>query len=173
MKQLVWLADGLSELAGKISAWALFVIGFCICYEVFARYLFNAPTIWVSEVTMQLQIWAVFLTAGYVLKHREMIRIEIILKDHTSVWRKLAETFSIFMIFVFATPAIYYGFEIWMRAVKSGHTTDSFLAIPKWVTEGAVWIGFTILAIQALAELWRIWTVGIPAASDDPLEGAH
>ena len=59
------------------------------------------------------------------------------------------------------------------RAVESGHTTDTILRIPKWITEFAVWGGLSVLSLQAMAELWRIWAEGIPEADDDPLEGSH
>lgn len=171
MHSLIRLIDGASEITGKVSAWSLFAIGFFITYEIVMRYVFIAPTIWVDEVSRILQIWVVYLAAAYVLKHREMVTIEIILSDPTTLRRRLAETFAIIMLLIFAGVAMYYGFQLWLKETLAGHTTDTYLAPPLWVTHAPVWVGSALLILQALVELYRVWFVGIP--KDDIMEGAH
>ena len=179
MSAFIRVIDAISEFAGKLCAWMFFAIGLFITYEIIVRndamraLLGTAPTIWVDEVSRVMQVWASYLAAAYVLKHREMVTIEIILNDRTSVARRLAETLSLIMLFIFAGTAAYYGFGLWLKSTLAGHTTDTFLAPPKWLTHGSVWIGFALLFAQGLAELTKIWTLGIPAADDDPLRGSH
>ena len=72
------IVDAITEFTGKLSAWCLVAIGFFITFEIVMRYVFIAPTIWVDEVSRILQIWVVFMAAAYVLKHREMVTIQII-----------------------------------------------------------------------------------------------
>ena len=105
MNRIVRSVDALSEWTGRFSAWIFFVIGLCITYEVLMRYVFTAPTIWVDEVARVMQIWAAYLGAAYVFKHRKMITIEVILKDPSTVRRRLAETLAIIMLMVFVVPA--------------------------------------------------------------------
>ena len=62
-------------------------------------------------------------------------------------------------------------FELWLKATLAGHTTDSFLAPPKWLTHGSIWVGFSLLIAQGAADMWRIWTVGIPDTK--PLDSEH
>ncbi len=171
LRRIIRLIDGASEVAGFISAWSLFLIGFFITYEIVMRYVFTAPTIWVDEVSRILQVWVVYLAASYVLKHREMVTIEVILSDPTTLRRRLAETFAIAMLFIFAGVAMYYGFQLWLKETLAGHTTDTYLAPPKWLTHAPVWVGSLLLILQGLVELYRVWTEDIPA--DDILEGAH
>ncbi len=179
MSVLIRTIDAISELAGKLCAWMFFAIGLFITYEILVRsdamrFLFGtAPTIWVDEVSRVMQVWAAYLAAAYVLKHREMVTIEIILNDPASLARRLAETLALIMMFIFAGAAVYYGFGLWLKSTLAGHTTDSFLALPKWLTHGSVWFGFGLLFLQGFAELYKIWTIGIPAKSDDPLRGSH
>ena len=77
------------------------------------------------------------------------------------------------MLFIFGGVAAYYGFELWLKATLAGHTTDSFLAPPKWLTHAAVWVGFLLFIAQGFAELCKIWTIGIPEPDDNPLVGSH
>lgn len=179
MPHLVRVVDATSEFTGKLCAWLFFAVGLFITYEIFVRndlvraLLGTAPTIWVDEVSRIIQVWVAYLAPAYLLKNRGMITIEVMLKDPTTLARRLAETLAIAMLFVFAGVAVYYGFGIWLKATLAGHTTDSFLAPPIWLTYGSIWTGFSLLILQGIVELYRIWTVGIPGSPGDPLEGAH
>ena len=154
---LMQTIDAVSEWLGKLCAWCLFAIGFFITFEVLMRYVFNAPTIWVDEISRVLQVWVVFLATPYVLKHREMISIDVLLRDPNTLRRRLAESFSIVVLFVFISVAVYYGFELWLKATLAGHTTDTYLAPPKWFTHAPVWVGGTLLLLQAVTQLVRVW----------------
>ncbi len=145
-----------------------FAIALFVTYEVVMRYVFNAPTIWVDEVSRIMQIWATYIAGAFVLKHREMIVVEVAFHDHTTVWRKLTETLAILMITLFCVMACWYGFELWIKATRLGHTTDSFLGPPKWLTHGSIWIGFGLLLLQSIVELVRVWTIGVPKSSHEP-----
>lgn len=158
MHFFVRFIDCLSEQAGRLCAWLFFAIGLFVCFDVVMRYFFNAPTIWVDEVSRILQIWATFLAAGYVLKHGEMITIDIAFRNRHSLSRRLAETLALVMLFIFAGTAIWFGFQEWLKATMAGHTTDSFLAPPKWLTHASIWVGCGLLFLQGLAALYRIWS---------------
>ncbi|RMF01523.1 MAG: TRAP transporter small permease [Alphaproteobacteria bacterium] len=173
MRRLARVIDAVSEAGGRLSAWIFFAIGLSITFEVVMRYVFTAPTIWVDEISRILQVWAAYLAAAYVLKHRAMVTIEVFFEDPTTLRRRLAETLGLVMLFLFAGVAVYYGFGLWLKATLAGHTTDSFLAPPKWFTEASIWVGFGLLFLQGLVELWRIWTEGIPLDDDDPAAGTH
>ena len=168
---LARIIDGISEFTGKLCAWCLFLIGFFITYEVIMRYVFNAPTVWVDEISRVLQVWVVYLAAAYVLKHREMVTIEVILTNPNTIWRRLAETLAVVVLFIFAGVACYYGYQIWLKATLAGHTTDTYLAPPKMITHAPVWVGSALLMLQGAVQLYRVWTEDLP--EDDVMEGAH
>ncbi|MEM7194923.1 MAG: TRAP transporter small permease [Pseudomonadota bacterium] len=156
---LIRVVDTVSEFLGKLCSWCLFAIGFFITFEVVMRYVFNSPTVWVDEISRVLQVWVVFLATPYVLKHREMITIDVFLRDPQTLNRRLAESFSIIVLFIFMSVAVYYSFEIWLKSTLAGHTTDTYLAPPKWFTHAPVWVGGAMLLLQGLAQLTRIWIV--------------
>lgn len=168
---MIKFIDRLSEVAGKIAAWMYFIIGVIVTYEVFTRYVFTSPTIWVDEVSRIMQIWATYLGAAFVLKHRQMIVIDIAFRNPNTMIRKAVETFSLLVIIMFCAVATWYGFELWLYATLRGHTTDSYLGTPRWLTDSSIWIGFGLLAVQAAAEIVKVWTQGI--AETDITNGAH
>lgn len=162
LKRFIQTIDILSEYLGKFCAWCLFAIGFFITYEVIMRYAFNSPTIWVDEISRVLQVWVVFLAAPYVLKHREMITIDVMFRNPNTLGRRLAETLSLIVLFLFMGVAVYYGFSIWLKATLAGHTTDTYLAPPKWLTHAPVWLGGSLMMLQGIVQLVRIWAEPIP-----------
>ncbi|KZK90991.1 Tripartite ATP-independent periplasmic transporter, DctQ component [Pseudovibrio sp. Ad5] len=165
---VIKLIDHISEFSGKLAAWVFFAIGFFICYEVVSRYVFNSPTVWVDEVSRIGQIWGAYLAAAFALKHREMIVIDVAFRRPDTVLRKVVETFSILVILIFCITAVWYGYGLWLKSTLRGHTTDTYLALPKWFTHASVWVGFALLGLQSIAEAVKIWRDGVPA--DDTLQ---
>ncbi len=168
---MIKFIDQVSEATGKFAAWMFFAVGIFITYEVFMRYVFTSPTIWVDETARIMQIWATYLGGAFALKHRQMIVIDVAFRDPGSFPRKIIETFSLLIIIIFCAVATYYGYELWLKATLKGHTTDSYLGTPKWLTHASIWIGFGLLLLQALAEIIKVWTIGIP--EKDITGGTH
>ncbi len=168
---MIKFIDRISEVSGKLAAWMFFAIGVFITYEVFMRYVFTSPTIWVDETSRIMQIWATYLGAAFALKHRQMIVIDVAFRNPHSNLRKIIETFSLVIIIIFCAVATWYGFELWLNSTLKGHTTDSYLGTPKWLTQASIWVGFGLLLLQAISEIIKVWTLGIP--DTDIIEQSH
>jgi TRAP-type C4-dicarboxylate transport system permease small subunit len=168
---IIHVIDKTSEVAGRLAAWLFVFIALSICYEVVARYFFNSPTIWVDEVARITQVWAAYLSAAYILKRRRLIVVELAFHDTTSATRKISESFALVIIIVVCVIAVRFGYTEWLEKTLKGATSASFLSTPKWATLSSIWIGFGLLFLQSIIEIWRVWTVGIPPS--DPSLGAH
>ncbi|GAB56609.1 TRAP transporter, DctQ-like membrane protein [Glaciecola punicea ACAM 611] len=168
---IVQVVDKISEVAGKLAAWLFVLIALSISYEVVVRYFFNRPTIWVDEVSTIAQVWATYLGAAYILKRRKLIVVELVFHDTMTLTRKISESFALLVIVCVCLIAVRYGYSEWLDKTLKGATSASFLATPKWATLSCIWIGFGLLCLQSIVELWRIWTVGIP--DSEKSLGAH
>jgi C4-dicarboxylate transporter DctQ subunit len=166
MYALLKTIDQVSECAGKLAAWLFFAVGFFITYEVFMRHVFIMPTIWVDEVSRIIQIWAAYLAAAFALKHRQMVVIDLICREEGTLARKWLDSFALLLVIVFSAVAVYYGFELWLKSTLRGHTTDTYLALPKWFTQASIWVGFGLLLLQAVAEAIKIWSPALPCSMD-------
>jgi len=158
---MIKVIDNISEFFGKLSAWLFFFIGLIVTYEVATRYIFDSPTIWVDEVSRISQIWATYIGLAYALKHKDMIVIDIAFKNHNSLSRKIVETLSLIVIIAFSAITVKYGFDIWLDSTLKGHHTDTLLGLPKWFTQASIWVGFLILCVQAIVEIYKVWAKGI------------
>lgn len=148
--------DRLSDSLGLLSGWMFFAVGGMIVWEVAARYLFNAPTIWAEEMARFFQLWATYLAAATVLRHRGLIRISIVIDRLGPGARRVAELFSLSAIAAFSALAIWYGWTIAADSLAVGRTSSTMLDVPSWLTEIAVPVGFGLLLMQCLVEIGRL-----------------
>ncbi len=156
------MMDRLSGLLARLSAWAFFLVGLMICYEVALRYFFNAPTVWAEEMSRFVQLWATYLAAAWALRHRQLIRIGLVIDRLSASTRRWLELFSLLVIAVFSGIAVWYGTWIAWDSVVQSRTTSTMLDVPAVLTEAAIPVGFTLLAVQALSEMVRVWRAGAP-----------
>lgn len=158
MQSIIRLTDLLSEVTGRLAGWLFFCVGIFVTYEVVMRYVFLSPTIWVDEISRIIQVWATFMATAYVLKHRQHIIIDLTFRNVESVQRRIVETFSLLVIAFFGLVAAKYGWDLWLKSTLAGHTTDSYLAVPKVYIQSSIWFGFGLVSLQALVEIIKVWT---------------
>lgn len=150
--------DNLSDWCGRLAAWLFFIIGGIIVFEVVARYAFLSPTIWGEEMSRFLQIWATYLAAAHVLRKRKLIAIDVMVSKMNPLFQKICESCALLVIIVFCIVAVIYGIDIVIDSVRVGRATSTMLAVPSWMSELAIPVGFGLILVQALTELHRTVT---------------
>ncbi|MCP4690943.1 MAG: TRAP transporter small permease subunit, partial [Desulfobacterales bacterium] len=100
MKKILKIIDGISEWSGKIFSYLLWPGVAVLVYEVVARYVFNAPTIWAHGTTQRIFAVYYFICGAYISLHGSHIRMDI-LYDRFSL-RKKAILDIIGFLFFFA-----------------------------------------------------------------------
>ena len=156
MPRFCALVDGLSDVLGRLAAWLYFLTGGLLGYEVAARYLFNAPTIWVQEIAQLLLLWATFLAIGRALRHDQHIRINALEARLSVTVQRWFRGFSLLFIATLCLLVVYYGGDILGDSFQRGRSTGTMLNIPNWWAEAVIPIGFGVLFLQAIAQLLRL-----------------
>ena len=149
------LIDNVSEQFGRLAAVLFFIIGLMISYEVVARYVFSAPTSWAEEGARLLQLWATYLAMGIVLQRNGLIRITAMTGMLGASGRRVLEIISLLWILIFCAYAFWLGLKVVIESIEIGRATATMNQVPKFWTESSIPIGFFILMIQVLAQLWR------------------
>jgi C4-dicarboxylate transporter DctQ subunit len=159
------LVDRLSDGFGRLAAWLFFATGAMITYEVLARYVFNAPTIWAAEISQLFLLWGTFLAMARPLHRGEHIRITVLtgLLDPTA--RRVMEIASLGFVAVFAAAIAWFGTDIAVDSYVRGRSAGTMLDIPNWWSEAVIPVGFTLLFAQCLVEMVRLARGG-PLAAD-------
>jgi TRAP-type mannitol/chloroaromatic compound transport system permease small subunit len=75
-----WLLtiDRFSAALGKIFAWCIVLLTGAIVYEVFARYLFRAPTAWAFDVSYMLYGTLFMMAGAYTLSREGHVRADFL-----------------------------------------------------------------------------------------------
>ena len=162
--------DRLSGWLAALAAWLFFATGLMLGWEVGARYLFTAPTIWAEELSRLFLVWGTFAGAAALVHRREHIRITILTDVLPQAARTVLAVASLLIVASFGAGVAVFGFEIAWDSYARGRTTGSMLDIPLAWSQAAVPFGGALLLLQALVEAVRVARQGAapPARADDP-----
>ena len=147
--------DYLSRWLATVAAWLFFATGLMLGYEVAARYLFTAPTIWAEELSRLFLVWGTLAGAAALIHRRDHIRITILTDVLPQGARSVLEAFSLLVIAAFGTGIAVYGFDIAWDSYARGRTTGSMFDIPLAWSQASVPAGGALLALQAAVEALR------------------
>ncbi|MBT3237972.1 MAG: TRAP transporter small permease subunit [Rhodospirillaceae bacterium] len=111
MTRILHFIDSLSTWVGKAFAWCIVILTFSTCYEVFVRYVLNAPTVWAFDMSVQMY-GALFMMAGaYALSQDAHVRGDVI---YRLLPRRTQATIDLILYILFLAPGaialLYYGY---------------------------------------------------------------
>jgi C4-dicarboxylate transporter, DctQ subunit len=124
-------------------------------YDVCARYLFNAPTIWATELSVYLLQLMVFLPMGALLGENGHLASTLVTDQLSPRNRRIAQRIAFVAVAVFAALQIRYGWNFTAHAWRMGQTSPSLLAVPLWIPNGLVPLGFLLLLVNAVVAFIR------------------
>jgi TRAP-type mannitol/chloroaromatic compound transport system permease small subunit len=114
---IMHVVDSISEWTGRLIAWLIIPLVGGLSYEVFARYLFDAPTIWAYDTTYMLYGSHFMLGAGYTLLKKGHIRTDIFYNKFSP---RLQGTIDATLYLLFFFPGIIY--FLWAGAAEAIHS---------------------------------------------------
>ena len=78
MEKYIYFFESLSIWIGRAFGWCILILTLSVTYEVFVRYVLNAPTVWAFDMMVQMY-GALFLMAGpYALAQDAHVRGDVI-----------------------------------------------------------------------------------------------
>ncbi len=173
MNPFLYFVDSLSAWMGKMFAWCIVLLTFATVFEVFVRYVLNAPTSWAFDMAVQMY-GALFMMAGaYTLSRDGHVRGDVI---HRLLPIKYRASLDLTLYILFLMPGcvalVYYGYEFasdsWRyKEVSWSSPARTQIYFFKTIIPLA---GFLVL-LQGIAEAYRcvicIRTGAWPARLDD------
>lgn len=157
MNKFLHFVDSLSVWVGKCFAWCIVVLTFATCYEVFVRYVLNAPTVWAFDMSVQMY-GSLFVMAGaYALAQDAHVRGDVL---YRLMSQRTQATVDLVLYIIFLLPAVFaltwYGY---------GFAADSwFYKEVSWSSPARIQIYFfktlipvagVLIFLQGLAESIR------------------
>ena len=153
MDALIKYIERITGSIGILASLALVPLVLSTCYEVFARYVMGAPTIWAYEVGYLLTGSHFLLGMAYTLREGEHIRIDVFSGKFSTRTRAVIDLLGYTItlpLMLWLTYELYlYLAAGYLRNELSG---QSALSLPVWPFRVVFLVAFTLLALQIFAE---------------------
>ena len=151
---LARLIDVLTERVGRLAIWLVLVATLISAGNALARYALGES----SNAWLEIQ-WYLFgamflLTAGYTLKHNGHVRIDIFynrLGERGQAWIDLLG--GLLFLLPMAGLLAWLAWPIFMDAWVTQEMSPDAGGLVRWPVKLLLPIGFTLLALQGLAEV--------------------
>jgi TRAP-type mannitol/chloroaromatic compound transport system permease small subunit len=113
MEKFIYFFESLSIWIGRAFGWCILILTLSVTYEVFVRYVLNAPTVWAFDMMVQMY-GALFLMAGpYALAQDAHVRGDVLYRLFPV---KMQARIDLILYILFFFPGMlalfYFGYEI-------------------------------------------------------------
>jgi TRAP-type mannitol/chloroaromatic compound transport system permease small subunit len=157
MRGFISFADHLSISVGKSFSWCIVILMCGTCYEVIMAYVFNAPTLWNFDLSMQMYGAILMMSGAYCLATESHVRGDVIyrlFKPKTQGWIDLILYFIFFFPGVLAL--LFYGYDYAAFSWKLKESSWSSPAqIQIYMVKALIPAAGVTLTIQGISEVFR------------------
>ena len=149
--------DKFSKWIGSVVCWILMPLIFAMTYEVLARKLFLAPTIWAYDISRFLYGALFMLGAGYALSRGVHIRADFLYRNFKIKNQGLID-FWLYLLFYFPGLIVFFymTFGFVVESIQRGERGMDTTWMPyMWPIKTCLLIGIIFLLIQGFSELLK------------------
>lgn len=157
IKTIVRGIDWFIERTGKAFAWLMLPLIVIICYEVIARYLFRAPTIWVFDVSFMIGTSLFLIGLSYVYLLRGHVRVDILSKHFPPKFQAILNlVFRIIFFFPLMWALLLISFDRVFFSIGINETYQYGIWHPSLIPfRIIILIAFVLLALEGISQFVR------------------
>jgi TRAP-type mannitol/chloroaromatic compound transport system permease small subunit len=149
--------DKSSKWIGNVVCWITIPLMLAMVYEVLARKLFLAPTMWAYDMSRFFYGALFMLGAGYALSRGVHIRADFLYRNFKVKTQGLID-FWLYLLFYFPGLLFFFymttGFVI--ESIQRGEKGMDTAWMPyMWPIKACLWFGILFLLIQGISELFK------------------
>jgi TRAP-type mannitol/chloroaromatic compound transport system permease small subunit len=155
MQKVLSLIDRITGCVGVIAAWLVVPLVLATAYEVFTRYVLNAPTMWAFEIGYMMMGSHFLLGAAYTLREGSHVRVDL-LDGHvspkvTAAIRTAGYLLLLLPFLLWLSWGLWEYFDTaWVDKETSGHSAWNPVV---WPYRLVFVISFVVLAMQVVGEI--------------------
>ena len=156
-KKLMFAVDQISTFVGKGAGWLIIVLMVMVCIDVFRRYVLNAPSAWIGELSVMSYGAVIMLSGAYTLAQNGHVRGDFL---YGSMKPRTQATLDLILYIVFFLPGIvalcYAGYKFAADSWRIGeHTTQIANGPPIYHFKSLIPIAGGLLILQGFVEIMR------------------
>jgi len=140
---------------GKVVCWLIVALWVIICIEIFMRYIFRMPTIWVHETAGFLLCYTVMLGGAYTLAHGGHVNVDILYGRFTPRGRAILDLFTWLLFYAFIIVLVYKGWHLATLSITRLELSNTFWHPPIYFVKPIVFVGAVLIFFQGLTKTAR------------------
>jgi TRAP-type C4-dicarboxylate transport system permease small subunit len=148
-----------------VSALVLIAMSVMLSYDVFCRYVFNAPLPASVEISSLMQAYVVFLPFAFTLALGQHVNVTMIT---SRLGRRVQKILSVFSLLVTGVICVILAAYAWEEFASSYAINEIMMApvlVYWWVGKFAAPVGMVVFGIQAFAMLVRTISAEVEASN--------
>lgn len=146
MTAFLKIIDGIAGVLGFVGRLVIFALILAMLYEVVARYVFGAPTLWAFDISYMLNGSIFLLGAAYALRCDVHVRIDFLSQRLSMRVQQLLN--GLVFLVVMAPITTVFAWVAGKKALKA-FTIGEVEAVSPWAP--LVWPFYTVIAIGLVA----------------------
>jgi len=150
------------RLSGALATAALLGMALSMCYEIFSRYVFNAPTAWATEISGYLLVATVFFGLSAAQASNAHVQVEIWIDRLGADPRRSVERVCQWLALAFAIVLAWQMASFNVREYVNDTRDWGLLSTPQWLPQVPASLGMVVFCMSILVDIYRL---GPPAAA--------
>ncbi|WP_320035031.1 TRAP transporter small permease [Halarcobacter sp.] len=159
---------------GKGASYLMPVLAFIVAYEVVARYIFDAPTIWAYDLSLFLFGYIAALGGAYAQQKKSHINVDILYLSVSPKVKNIFNLISYSLGIFFLVIVFYMSITKFNEALEFGYRRQSEWAPPMWHFWLMLCIASVTFAIQLIRDIieeaYHLFT-GLPLIEKESNDG--
>lgn len=156
MERLIRTINRLSILCGVLAVALIAVSILIVCQMVVLRYGFSASTSWQTDVVTFALVAATMLGCPYLLLIGGHVNVDLVINTLSVKNQRSFKIISRMIVMMVGIAFAWTGAHLTLEAYHGGWLSETVAEIPMWIAYLAMPIGFTMLSIQAIADIFAI-----------------
>jgi TRAP-type C4-dicarboxylate transport system permease small subunit len=173
VKILKWLDEYFEE---SLLVILLVLISVVMIAQVFARYVLNDSMSWPEEFCRYCYVWSVFLSLGFTIKKRSMLRVGVVMDLFPAYIQSSVRIFCDLVMFALFAVFFQHSFAVVGNIKNVTREISSAMRAPMWIVYLCTIVGFgssVIRALQAIVFDIRNFNVKAETTHDATLKEAQ
>jgi TRAP-type mannitol/chloroaromatic compound transport system permease small subunit len=133
----------------------LLYMAITLTYEAVARYAFNAPTIWVSEMAQHAMLYTGALGGGYTLMMSGHVKIDVLYGTLSFKGKAIIDICTSVIFFFFILILLVESTKMALNSWGIMERSTSILRPPLYLLKSAIPLGTFLVLIQGIAKLFK------------------
>ena len=153
--RLTRVLDWLSDQSGIfVALWTVNAVC-AYFFEVVARYIFNAPTIWVHQASFLMFGMQYLLAGAFAYLHGDHVRVDVLYVKLPKRGQAGADVFTSIFFFICALALLGSSWRFFMDAVSMFEVTEETWRVQLYPVKGAMVLGAVLLVLAGLSKLLK------------------